>query len=162
MKPSMLVPVTLGLLISACAHTTFVAGLVEEPEEGASPTLVSTAGESVTLSGALAAELARVPGALVRVRGVYKGLGARRRLQVSDYRLLDVGSGVPPHVGRLYWDGTRLLLLEDHTGAALELRGRAVTTLRRETGGRAWVIGPVIAAEVLEVLEYGVLREPSP
>ena len=146
--------------LSGCRHAAFLAGIIE-PEGEDRAVLTSPAGETTRLGGALAGELARVPGAMVRVQGKYRGWGERRRLEVSSYRLLDAGKGVPPHVGRLFWDGTRLLLIEDHGEGVVELRGRVVGELRKQTGARVWIVGPVVDIEVLEVFDYGVLKAPS-
>ncbi len=149
-----------GMVAAAgCGHGTYFAGIVAGGgPAGAVAMLTTPSGASVRLEGELAEELGNVPGALVRVQGRDRGRGERHRLKVTDYRLIDAGRGAAPHVGRLYWDGTRLLLVEDHGGAVVELRGKAVATLRRQTGARAWVVGPVIDVEILEVFDYGILR----
>jgi len=147
-------------LFGACGHSAYLAGIVAGPQAtGHTVVLETNTGDEVPLQGDLASELAHVPGAMVRVEGRLRGHGERQRLNVTAYRLLDAGKGVPPHVGKLYWDGTRLLLIEEETGTAVELRGRAVTTLRRQTGAKAWIVGPVINIEILEVVDYGILRE---
>lgn len=153
-------PLILIFLFPACVHSGVRAGILEvdeRPEEEPRVTLVASTGERILLFGDLAGELEQIPRAIVRVKGRERGRAKQPRMVVTRYQILDAGMGVPPHVGMLRWDGGRLLLYEEG-GAVVELVGPLSYPMRQESGAKAWVVGPIVNLEELDVREYGILR----
>ncbi len=146
-------------LLGCTHHTIFVAGMVESPprhdDAHSSPAyLVASTGERFRLTGRLGEEVARVPGGIVRVRGRQ---AAGHRLVVQSYEIIDAGRGMAPHVGILEWDFGRLVLRQDKGAPKLELID-APPSMRESVGARLWVVGPIVASDSLQVLDFGILR----
>ena len=109
-------------------------------------------GSSVGLVGDLAAELARLSGAVVTVRGIEAPAPASRGLDVTEYVVESV-NGETPSVGVLerrdgeYWLGgdpdIHLIGVPDALSQAL--------------GAKLWVTGPS-GADGVTVQSYGIIR----
>ncbi len=109
-------------------------------------------GTSVGLVGDLAAELARLSGAVVTVRGNEAPAPADRGLEVTEYEVVSV-NGETPSVGVLerrdgaYWLG-------DDPG--VHLMG-VPDALAQEVGAKVWVTGSS-GADGVTVQSYGIIR----
>ncbi len=109
-------------------------------------------GSSVGLVGDLAAELARLSGAVVTARGNEAPAPADRGLEVTEYEVVSV-NGETPSVGVLerrdgvYWlggvPGVQLLGVPD--------------ALAQAVGAKVWVTGPS-GADGWTVQSYGIIR----
>ena len=109
-------------------------------------------GSSVGLVGDLAAELARLSGAVVTVRGNEAPAPADRGLEVTEYEVVSV-NGETPGVGVLerrdgaYWlgsdPGVRLMGVPD--------------ALAQAVGAKVWVTGSS-GADGVTVQSYGIIR----
>ena len=109
-------------------------------------------GSSVGLVGDLAAELARLSGAVVTVRGIEAPAPASRGLDVTEYAVESV-NGETPSVGVLerregeYWlagdPGIRLMGVPD--------------ALAQAVGAKVWVTGSS-GADGVTVQSYGIIR----
>ena len=109
-------------------------------------------GSSVGLVGDLAAELARLSGAVVTVRGNEAPAPADRGLEVTEYEVVSV-NGETPSVGVLerrdgaYWlgsdPGVRLMGVPD--------------ALAQAVGAKVWVTGSS-GADGVTVQSYGIIR----
>ena len=109
-------------------------------------------GSSVGLVGDLAAELARLSGAVVTVRGNEAPAPADRGLEVTEYEVVSV-NGETPGVGVLerrdgaYWlggdPGVRLMGVPD--------------ALTQMVGAKVWVTGSS-GADGVTVQSYGIIR----
>ena len=152
------------LSLVGCAHQAdFLAGMVQVGPDERAPIHIATAdGEQIKIEGEAADELRHIPQAVVRVQGQLKGRAPERHMAVERYQIVDAGQGVIPHVGVLRWDAGRLVLLEGPEGPILELRGPGAKALQRSIGARAWVVGPILGQDQLEVLAYGILRAATP
>lgn len=122
--------------------------------------LKRTSDAPLLLQGPLEQELRTVPGAEVKVRGRLRAGKPHASLQLEGYQLIDTGQGMLPHVGILRWNVGELLLDQGPGQPILSLRGPLKDPLRAQVGARAWVVGPVVADETLEVLQWGILRPP--
>jgi hypothetical protein len=118
-----------------------------------SVTLVPAEGRSRTLVGDLQAELARLSGAEVRVRGVENGKPPAGDFMVTNYDVTGI-DGEVPKLGILTDAGGYLTLLGPDT---LKLTN-VPDALRSRTGAKVWVVGPAKGGK-LEVQSYGILRE---
>lgn len=149
-----------GLMLVGCAsgHGR-LTGLVDPSSTATEVKLMALEGGSLTLSGDLARQLGRVPGAQVKVKG--RQLGKTGPLVVEGYQILDIGDGVMPLVGRLRWDVSNLIL-EPGTGRpGVMLDGEKAYEMRQLVGAWVWVTGVVTKEGPMTVLGYGVLEPKS-
>ena len=115
-------------------------------------TLRADDGSSVGLVGDLAAELARLSGAVVTVRGNDAAAPADRGLEVTEYEVVSV-NGEPPGVGVLerrdgvYWLGR---------DPGIHLIG-VPDALAQTVGAKVWVTGSS-GPDGLTVQSYGIIR----
>jgi hypothetical protein len=115
---------------------------------------IQTPDHQVELTGELEADLRRLAGAVLEVRGsrARGTLPGQEAIVVSDYEVISI-DGATPHVGRLEAaDGGWWL-------AKPEYRVRLVSvseTLRAHAGSRIWVVGPEREGSVA-VRSYGVI-----
>ena len=109
-------------------------------------------GSSVGLVGDLAAELARLSGAVVTVRGNEAPAPADRGLEVTEYEVVSV-NGETPSVGVLerrdgvYWLGS---------DPGVRLMG-VPEALTQAVGAKVWVTGSS-GADGVRVQSYGIIR----
>jgi len=115
--------------------------------------------EAYDLTGPLAAELKRIPGATVAVTGTISGEGARRKLAATDYEITDVGGGIRPYVGTLRVEGGFVFLDVPSCGCTRVLTGKAALRFAEDTGAKIWVSGIEHENNVLEVLRSGTLAK---
>jgi hypothetical protein len=130
---------------------------------GAAPrpaTILESNGGRVTLTGTLASELAKLDGAMVKVRGpvgaspIPLGPGSRA-ITVRTYEIEEIAGGKPV-VGILSDDGAELLV-----GSTVVIN--APPELRQFIGSKVWVVGEREKSGVLRVGTFGVLSStPSP
>ncbi len=109
-------------------------------------------GTSVGLVGELEAELARLSGAVVSVRGTDAPAPADRGLEVTDYEVVSI-NGEPPSVGVLERRGEEYWLGGD---PGVHLMG-IPDALTQAVGAKVWVTGPS-SAEGVTVQSYGIIR----
>ncbi len=110
---------------------------------------------SITVTGPLESELARLSGARVRVVGeVGRGDGPGPALRVERYEILSV-DGDEPRVGVLRHEAGAGYRLEVAGGETLPLRS-VPPRLGGAVGARVWVV----LNDAGGVLRYGILREP--
>lgn len=117
-------------------------------------TSVSLVGDerNVELVGALEAEMRRLAGASLLVRGSLHGTRPNQ-LEVRDYEIMEI-DGEVPSTGILRNRSGRLWLIGKDT---LELIG-APEVLRDKDGVKAWIIGQR-SGRSLAVQSYGIIRE---
>lgn len=148
------------LLVSACATTGGaqgsgpVIGLVtERPNDGA--LALDVQGDIRTLAGPrqLLDQLARLPGAIVSVRGS----ATRSSVRVREFEIVDAGDGLRPLVGHIVVDQAGVQLEDDVTGTRLALRGEPLSRLKHQHGSRVWITGSVVGPQIFLVAHWGVL-----
>lgn len=162
-----LVIAMLGFTVAACGRSprgmvppvaspdTAARGVVRVV--GAAPgsaVVLTSAGRQVELGGPLAAELARLDGAVVAVRGAAGApripLGADgRAIEVRSYVIDSIAGGVPV-VGVLRRDGRRVAV----GGVPIAHPPAGLAEL---VGARVWVVGVRTPNGELEVQTFGVL-----
>ena len=109
-------------------------------------------GTSVGLVGELEAELARLSGAVVSVRGTDAPAPADRGLEVTDYEVVSI-NGELPSVGVLERRGEEYWLGGD---PGVHLMG-IPDALTQAVGAKVWVTGPS-SADGVTVQSYGIIR----
>lgn len=98
-------------------------------------------------------QLARIPGAIVSVRGPVTSSTVR----VRAFEIVDAGDGLRPLVGRVVVDQAGVQLEDEVTGTRLALRGEPLAWLKREHGSRVWVTGSVNGPQTFLVAHWGLL-----
>ncbi|MFM7203056.1 MAG: hypothetical protein ACKO6N_19890 [Myxococcota bacterium] len=147
------------LLCSGCVSSAvYESGMIEL--DGRNVLLKRKSDGPLLLQGPLEEELRNLPGAEVKVKGRSRAGQPHPRLKLDAYQLVDTGQGMLPHVGILCWNVGELLLDQGPGQPILSLRGPLKDNLRLQVGARAWVVGPVVADETIEVLQWGILRPP--
>ena len=128
-------------------------------QTGAIPTpdtRLETAAGAIVLVGPLAAELARVAGAEVLVRGSVASGADPPTIRVSEYEIRDV-DGLRPIVGMLeVRNGALVLRTED--GEERAITGTSERMLRA-AGSRVWV---TTRGDGSGVVRWGILRPAGP
>lgn len=118
-------------------------------------TVVEGDTSSITVTGPLESELARLSGARVLVVGeIGRGDGPGPALRVERYEILSV-DGDEPRVGVLRREADGGYRLQVEGGEALPLRS-VPPRLGGLVGARVWVV----LTDAGGVLRYGILREP--
>lgn len=127
-----------------------VRGIVSEVGSSPMTSVVvrPASGGAVTITGALAREIARAAGAEVWVSGERRG----GSMDVRSYAIRTV-DGEAATDGIIARDGERLLLV---TGTGPRPIARPLHALRGMIGARVWLVGPLDGT----ITSYGVLREP--
>ena len=105
-------------------------------------------GQSITLTGALAAEIRQASGADVWVRGRRVN---ERTFDVSGYAVRTV-DGVAAVTGTLTTDGDRLVLVDD--AGRRHVVANPPASLREHAGARVWISGDLSTG----LSAYGILR----
>jgi len=119
--------------------------------------LLVKGGEAVKLSGDLD-EIMRLQSIEIEVLGKKTDQG----FDVASYRILDIGGGARPVVGRLVQIGDDLALRDgDGSDIPLSLPPRAKARLLKKVGAKVWIHGKKLLTGQLKVLRYGVLRDPA-
>lgn len=167
--PHVLIALCVSLLtVTACATTggpppvssdapgtdTRLRGLVV-PASDVTPLSLDERGLIRTLAGPnqLLAQLARIPGAYVAIRGP----ATSSQVRVRDFEIIDAGDGLRPLVGWVIVDQAGVQLEDSVTGTRLSLRGDALRDIKDEHGARVWVTGSVVGAQTLLVANWGIL-----
>lgn len=110
---------------------------------------------SITVTGRLESELARLSGARVRVVGeIGRGDGPGPALRVVRYEIVSV-DGDEPRVGVLRHEAGSGYRLEVESGETLPVRS-VPPRLGGVVGARVWIV----LNDAGGVLRYGILREP--
>ncbi|MDT8435676.1 MAG: hypothetical protein RRA92_02865 [Gemmatimonadota bacterium] len=117
-------------------------------------TRLETEDGSVRVVGALAAEVGRVIGAVVRVRGPLGSEAGERTIEARDYQIVSV-DGRSPRVGEIVPADDGGLALRGRDGTLTPLRD-APERLRGAIGAWAWVV----PSQDGGVARYGILRDP--
>lgn len=159
---------TLCALAPACATTggpppastdapgtdTRLRGIVV-PASDVTPLSLDERGLVRTLAGPsqLLAQLARIPGAYVAIRGP----ATSSQVRVRDFEIIDAGDGMRPLVGWVIVDQAGVQIEDSVTGTRLALRGDALGEIKNEHGARVWVTGSVVGAQTLLVANWGIL-----
>lgn len=103
------------------------------------------------------AEIRRLQSITIEIIG--KNFGDR--FEVATYRILDIGGGAKPLVGMLAQAGDGLVLRDgDGDGIPLNVPPRNKRRLLKKIGAKAWVHGKRLVTGELQVLQYGILRDP--
>lgn len=119
-------------------------------------TRLETAEGAIVLVGPLAAELARVAGAEVLVRGTVSAGADPPTIRVSDYEIRDV-DGLRPFVGLLE-ERNGTLVLRTERGEERTLTGSS-ERMRRAAGSRVWV---TTRGDEGGVVRWGILLPAHP
>lgn len=129
-----------------------------DPRTGG-PVLRTLEGQLLTVQAPpeVRAELARLPGARVRVAPAPR----EGTIRVPGYVLLDPGDALAPYLGEVVATADRVLVRDPGTGAELLVQGPVARDLRRLAGAKVWVTGHLVGPGRLEVVHYGILR-PAP
>ncbi len=130
--------------------------------------LVTEYGESWLLESLpFEGELLKLGGHRIRVWGkVSDEATSPAALIVDRYEMLPV-DGMPPVIGAIGIDGSRLIFTAHATGDRYELAGPLRGALRNFPGCRAWVWGVTVndggaaGGKVIEVRGYGILGPAS-
>ena len=143
-------------LLSGCATTgaSPYRGLIFFPQKEG-PVSLDEQGRIRTLAGPrqLVDQLARIPGAIVSIRGTAN----TNKVRVVDFEIVDAGDGLRPLVGWLIVDQAGVQLEDSVTGTRLALRGDELAILKHQHGARVWVTGSVIGPQTLLIAHWGVL-----
>ena len=136
------------------AGSSAVLGLVQEVGPDGALSL-DEQGRIRTLVGPrqLLDQLARIPGAIVSIRGPVTSSSVR----VREFEIVDAGDGLRPLVGHIIVDQAGVQLEDQVTGTRLALRGEALASIKHQHGSRVWVTGSVIGAQVFLVAHWGLL-----
>jgi len=120
---------------------------------------LSNADGNWSLKGALVEELKHLQSMQVEIIGVERDNG----LLVGSYRIVDIGGGRQPLVGKLIAVGDGAVALDDGHGDPIPLSAppRSKTRMLRKVGAKAWVHGKRLVSGQVRVLRYGILREPA-
>lgn len=147
----------------AVVEPTSVIGTVRVlgPAEGRTIEVVTADDQHTRVRGDLKDEVAKCQSLKVEILGVVTD-GA---MDVTTYRIVDVGGGVKPFVGTLVRVGDRLALRDsDSDGSAndtpLSLAPKVLRKLLDQSGAKVWVAGTKLVSGELKVSKYGILRKP--
>ena len=146
--------------LTACVTTGGTSGsapvvglVVEAPPDGVLS--LDEQGRIRTLAGPrqLLDQLARIPGAIVSIRGS----ATKTSVRVREFEIEDAGDGLRPLVGHIVVDQAGVQLEDDVTGTRLALRGQALADLKSQHRSRVWVTGSVIGPQTFLVAHWGLL-----
>jgi hypothetical protein len=131
-----------------------VLGLVQDVGPEGAPSL-DEQGRIRTLVGPrqLLDQLARLPGAIVSIRGPATSSSVR----VREFEIVDAGDGLRPLVGHVIVDQAGVQLEDQVTGTRLALRGEALAFIKHQHGSRVWVTGSVIGPQTFLIAHWGLL-----
>ena len=115
--------------------------------------LVSGTPLSMQAAPALEAQLDRLPGAFLAVRGPRSA----DQIVVRDFEILEAPDGLSPLIGTIIVDQSGVMLKDQVSRTRLALRGEALVDLRREHASKVWVTGSIVGPQTLLIAHWGLL-----
>ena len=115
--------------------------------------LVSGTTLKMQAAPALEAQLGRLPGAFLAVRGPRTA----EEIVVRDFEILEAPDGLSPLIGTIIVDQSGVMLKDQVSRSRLALRGAALIDLRREHASKVWVTGSIVGPQNLLVAHWGLL-----
>jgi len=101
----------------------------------------------------LLAQLDRLPGAFVAVRGPR----TVEQVIVRDFEILEAPDGLSPLIGTVIVDQSGVMLQDQVSRTRLALRGEALIDLKKEHASKVWVTGSIVGPQTLLVAHWGLL-----
>jgi hypothetical protein len=146
----------IAVLLLGCAFHTEVHGLVESNPGRSSVRVLDDDGTRWRLVlDEPNREVRYLEGCLVQVNG----RRFFRRLQVTDWRVIDAGDGSEPWVGRLQRYGSHWMIRDRNSGAEILLDEASVGDLVAHEGQVVLIVGYVVGAHRIHVVAYRSLSD---